>query len=361
MLIGLKRLPSTYTPAQLSTLYRDIERRLTSLPGVRGAGLALANPFFSSWSEAVLVAGRPPNPSDESGASWNRVSADYLQNLGVTLAGGRLFEETDTETTAPVAVVSEAFARRFFRDDEDPLGQHFGVERSENADTFRIVGIVRDTKFLRSGLNEPAGPMFFLSLAQRVDYATDYRRMVERLSHFAQGILVVTDYALAEIEPILRRTLEAADPNLTIISVRTMQEQIERSSDREQAVAGLSGLFGFVALVLAAVGVYGVTAYMVGQQTNEIGIRMALGADRVKVIVLVLRQAFQRVATGLVLGLPLAVGAVRFMGAQLHGVSFWDPVSLAVAAGSVAACALVAVMTPAGRAAAISPIGALRC
>ena len=360
VLIGLKRLPSTYAPEQLATLYRDIERRLTSLPGVRGAGLALANPFFSSWSETVLVAGRPPNPSDESEASWNRVSADYLQNLGVTLARGRLFAETDNQTTAPVAVVNEAFARRFFRDDEDPLGQHFGVERPENAGTFRIVGIVRDTKFLRSGLSGPAGPMFFLSLAQRVDYATDYRRMVERLSHFAQGILVVTDTALGEIEPMLRRTLAAADPNLTVISVRTMQEQIERSSDREQAVAGLAGLFGFVALVLAAVGVYGVTATMVGQQRNEIGIRMALGADRVRVIGLVLRQAFQRVATGLVLGLPLAVAAVRFMGARLHGVSFWDPVSLAVAAGSVAACALVAVMIPAGRAAAISPTGALR-
>ena len=202
--------------------------------------------------------------------------------------------------------------------------------------------------------------MFFVSLAQRVDYRTDYRRMVERLSHFVQGILLVTDSGPGEIEPLLRRTLAAADPNLTIISLRTMQEQIELSFDPEQAVASLAGLFGLVALVLAAVGVYGVTAYLVGQQTNEIGIRMALGADRVQVIELVLRQAFQRVATGLVLGLPLAVGAVRFMGARLHGVSYWDPFSLIVAAGSVAACALVAVMIPAGRAAAVSPTRALR-
>ena len=359
VLIGLKRLPSTYTPERLSTLYRDMERRLASLPGVRGAGLALTNPLFSSWSETILVAGRPPNPSTEASASWNRVSADYLQNLGATLVRGRLFAETDGETTAPVAVVNEAFVRRFFRNDEDPLGQHFGVERPEYADTFRIVGVIRDTKFLRSGPSEPAGPMFFVPLAQRVEYATDYRRMVERLSHFVQGIVVVTDSAPGEIEPMLRRTLAEADPNLTIISVRTMQQQIELSSDREQAVASLAGLFAMVSLLLAAVGVYGVTAYMVAQQANEIGIRMALGADRVKVIAMVLRQAFRRVAVGLVLGLPLAVGAVRLMASQLYGVSFRDPFSLAVAAAALAGCALVAAIIPAGRAAAIVPMRSL--
>ena len=359
VLIGLKRLPSTYTPERLSALYHDIERRLASLPGVRGAGLALTNPLYSSWSETILVAGHPPNPSDEASASWNRVSADYLQNLGVTLARGRPFAETDNETTAPVAIVNEAFVRRFFGEDEDPVGQHFGVERPENADTFRIVGIMRDTKFLRAGLSEPAGPMFFVPLAQRIEYATDYRRMVERLSHFVQGIVVVTDSALGEIEPILRRTLAEADANLTIISVRTMRQQIELASDREQAVASLAGLFAIVSLLLAGFGVYGVTAYMVAQQANEIGIRMALGADRVKVIGMVLRQAFRRVAVGLVLGLPLAVGAVRVMASQLHGVSFWDPLSLAVAAGALAACTLVAALIPAGRAAAIVPMRSL--
>ena len=359
VLVNLKRLPSTYTPERLSALYHDMERRLAGLPGVRGAGLALTNPLYSSWSETILVAGRPPNPSDEASASWNRVSADYLQNLGVTLARGRLFAETDNETTAPVAIVNEAFVRRFFREDEDPLGQHFGVERPENADTFRIVGIIRDTKFLRTGLSEPAGPMFFVPLAQRIEYATDYRRMVERLSHFVQGIVVVTDSALGEIEPILRRTLAEADPNLTIVSVRTMRQQIELASDRERAVASLAGLFAIVSLLLAGVGVYGVTAYLVAQQANEIGIRMALGADRVKVIGMVLRQAFRRVAVGLVLGLPLAVGAVRVMASQLHGVSFWDPLSLAVAAGALAASALVAALIPAGRAAAIVPMRSL--
>ncbi len=184
--------------------------------------------------------------------------------------------------------------------------------------------------------------------------------MVERLSHLVQGILVVSDSALAGLEPMVRRTLADADPNLVVTSIRTLQQQIDRSFAREWAVAGLAGLFGIVSLVLAAVGVYGVTAYMVAQRTNEIGIRMALGADRVRVIGLVLRQAFRRVAVGLVLGLPLAVGAARLLAAQLQGVSPWDPLSLAVAAASLAGCALAAALIPARRAAAVPPMTALR-
>ena len=144
------------------------------------------------------------------------------------------------------------------------------------------------------------------------------------------------------------------------MNVSSMQQWIDLLFNRERAVVSLAGLFGIVALVLAAVGVYGVTAYMVAQQTNEIGIRMALGADRARVIQLVLRRAFQRVAAGLVVGLPLAAGAARFMAAQLYGVSFWDPFALTVAAGSLAACACFAAIIPAGRAAAISPMSALR-
>jgi ABC-type antimicrobial peptide transport system permease subunit len=184
--------------------------------------------------------------------------------------------------------------------------------------------------------------------------------MVEGLSHVIRGIMLVTDLPLGALEPLLARTLAEADPNLTITSVRTMQQQVDLSFDRERAVASLAELFGIVALVLAGVGAYGVTAYMVAQQTNEIGIRMALGADRAKVIQLVLRRTFQRVAVGLVVGVPLAIGAARFMAAQLYGVSFWDPIALTVAAGSLAGCAFFAAIIPAGRAATISPMSALR-
>jgi predicted permease len=361
VLIGVNRLPSTYSPQQLATLYRDVEQRLADLPGVTGSGLALYNPLgASNWSDTILVAGHRPGASTMSAASWNRVSSEYLQNLGVTVLRGRMFTGADNETAEAVAVVNEAFVKRFFTDREDPLDQRFGVERPEYAATFRIVGIVRDAKFASSRLNQPARPMFFVPLAQRVDYQTDYRKMIEALSHFIRGIMLVTDVPPGELEPRLRKTLSEADPNLAVINVRTLRQQLDFSLDRERAVARLAELFGIVALVLASVGVYAVTACIVAQRRNEIGIRMALGADRAGVIGLVLRRALRHVVAGLVVSLPLAVGAARAMATQLYGVTVWDPVALSVAAGSLAACAFVAAVIPAGRAAAISPMSALR-
>jgi ABC-type antimicrobial peptide transport system permease subunit len=172
--------------------------------------------------------------------------------------------------------------------------------------------------------------------------------------------MLVTDTPTGTLEPLLTRTLAEVDPNLTMTSVRTMQEQIDLSFDQERAVASLAGLFGIIALLLAAVGLYGVTAYTVAQRTNEIGIRMALGADQGKVVHLVLRGAFERVGMGLVLGLPLAVGAGRLISSQLYGVSNWDPFALAVAGSALAICAFFAALIPALRAAGISPMDALR-
>jgi ABC-type antimicrobial peptide transport system permease subunit len=159
---------------------------------------------------------------------------------------------------------------------------------------------------------------------------------------------------------MLTKALAEVDPNLTITSVRTMRQQVELSFDQERAVASLAGLFGIVALLLAAVGLYGVTAYTVAQRTNEIGIRMALGADRRNVLDLVVRGAFKRVIAGLILGVPLAIGAGRLINAQLYGVSFWDPLALSVAAAALAICAFIAAIIPATRAASISPVRALR-
>ncbi|PYR36102.1 MAG: ABC transporter substrate-binding protein, partial [Acidobacteria bacterium] len=272
----------------------------------------------------------------------------------------RMFTAADNETTAPVAVVNEAFVKRFFKSDEDPLGQHFGLDLPENVGTFRIVGIVRDAKFAGFALQRPAQPMFYVPLAQNVDYKNRMMQRLEFASHFASGLLLVTDAPPGALEPVLTRALAEVDPDLTLTSVRTMQQRVELSFDQERAVASLAGLFGIVALVLAAVGLYGMTAYTVAQRTNEIGIRMALGADRGKVVDLVLRSAFKRVAVGLVLGVPLAVGAGRLIAAQLYGVSFWDPIALGAAAGSLAACAFIAAIIPAARASSISPMTALR-
>jgi predicted permease len=361
VVVSLNRPPATYTQPKLAALYRELESRLNRLPGVQSSNFALYNPLTDNWGELILVAGHPAHKlSEEAGASWDRVSANYLQNFGTTVLRGRAFTAADNETTAPVAVVNQAFVKRFFGPNEDPLGQHFGLDLPENVGTFRIVGVVRDAKFAGFALQKPARPMFFVPLAQTVDYKNELMKKLELQSHFMGGIMLVTSLSPGALEPLLTRTLAALDPNLTINNVRTMQQQVELTFDQERAVASLAGLFGIVALLLAAIGLYGVTAYTVAQRTHEIGIRMALGADRNKVVQLVLGGAFQRVVVGLVLGLPLAVGAGRLIAAQLYGVSFWDPVALTVASGALAVSAFIAAVIPARRAASISPMNALR-
>ncbi len=361
VVVALHHPPATYTLPQLQSLYRQIEERLGRLPGVRGCGLALYNPLTDNWGEMVMVSGHPaPKMDEESGSSWDRVSANYLQDFGMHVLRGRDFNEGDNEHSELVAIVNQAFVKRFFKTGEDPLNQHFGLDMPENSGTFRIIGVVRDAHFAGWGLNRPAFPMFYVPLAQNVDYPQDLMKRVELQSHFIGGIMLVTNAQPAVLEPEVRRTLAEVDPNLTITSVRTMQQEVEMSFEQERAVASLAGLFGAVALLLAAIGLYGVTAYSVAQRTNEIGIRMALGAEPARVIQMVLGGAFQRVLAGLVLGLPLAVGAGRLISAQLFGVSFWDPPALVVAAVSLAFCAFWAAIIPASRAARVSPVEALR-
>ncbi len=361
VVVDMNNPPASYSQPKLAALYRQLEEQLNRLPGVQGSGLAMYNPLTDNWGELIMVAGHPAGKlSEESGASWDRVSANYLQNWGMPILRGRAFTPADNETTAPVAIVNEAFVKRFFKSDEDPLAQHFGLDVPEYAGTFSIVGVVRDAKFAGWGLSRPARPMFYVPLAQTVNYHDDLMKKLELRSHFIGGIMLVTGMSPGALEALLTRMLAELDPNLTINSIRTMQQQVELSFDQERAVASLAGLFGIVALVLAAVGLYGVTAYTVAQRTNEIGIRMALGADRPKVIQLVLSGAFKRVLMGLILGLPLAIGAGRLISAQLYGVSSWDPLALTVAAGALAICSFFAAIIPANRAASISPMNALR-
>jgi predicted permease len=359
--VDMNRPPASYTQPRLAALYRQLEEQLNRLPGVQGSGLAMYNPLTDNWGELIMVAGHPTGQfNGESGASWDRVSANYLQNFGMPILRGRAFTPADNETTAPVAIVNEAFVKRFFKTDEDPLEQHFGLDMPQYASTFSIVGVVHDAKFAGWGLSRPAHPMFYVPLAQNVAYHDELMKKLDLRSHFIGGIMLVTNMPPGALEPLLTRLLAELDPNLTINSIRTMQQQVELSFDQERAVASLAGLFGMVALLLAAVGLYGVTAYTVAQRTNEIGIRMALGAGRPTVIQLVLRGAFKRVLVGLILGLPLAIGAGRLISAQLYGVSSWDPLALTVAAGALAVCSFFAAIIPANRAASISPMNALR-
>jgi ABC-type antimicrobial peptide transport system permease subunit len=249
--------------------------------------------------------------------------------------------------------------RKFFPG-EDPIDRRFGLNLPENVNTFRIVGVVGDAKFAGFALQRPARAMFFVPLAQTVKYANPLMQRVETSSHYVGGILLVTNTPTGTLEPLVTRALADADPNLTVISVRTLEEQVALSFNQQRAVASLARLFGLVALVLAAIGLYGVTAYTVARRRSEIGVRMALGADRRDVIGMVLGGAFTRVGIGLVLGVPLAIGAGYLLSAQLYGVSFWDPVALSVAAGALAFAALVASVVPASRAAGLPPMTALR-
>jgi predicted permease len=359
--VDLNNPPSSYTPPQLAALYRQLEEQLNRLPGVQGSGMAMYNPLTDNWGELIMVEGHPAGKlSQESGASWDRVSSNYLQNWGMPILRGRAFTTADNETAAPVAIVNEAFVKRFFKSDENPLEQHFGLDMPQYASTFRIVGVVRDAKFAGFELEKPARPMFYVPLEQTVAYQEELMKKLELRSHFIGGIMLVTSMSPGALEPLLTRMLAELDPNLTINSIRTMQQQVDLSFDQERAVASLAGLFGIVALVLAAIGLYGVTAYTVAQRTNEIGIRMALGAGRPKVLQLVLTGAFKRVLIGLILGLPLAVGAGRLISAELYGVSSWDPLALGVAAAALAICSFFAAVIPANRAASISPVEALR-
>ncbi len=357
--VTLLKPPSSYSIPQLEAIYRRLESALNSIPGVKGSGLALYNPLTDNWGMQVFVAGHPREPN-QPGASLDRVSADFLQNLGMNAIRGRNFTPADNETSRPVAAVNQALVKRFFKPGEDPIGQHFGMTPA-SAGLFEIVGVVPDAKWQGFALSKPVRPMFFLPLAQHVIYTTEPgMQNFEDQSHYARGLMLVTDRGPGAIEPELKRVLSETDANLTINSIRTIREQLDLNFAQERSVAGLAGLFGSVALLLAAIGLYGVTAYAVAQRTNEIGIRMALGADRARVIRSVLAQAFLRVLAGLALGLPLAFAGARVIATQLYGVSAWDPLPLAVAAGALGLCSLIAALIPASVAASISPMSALR-
>src|SRR5579863_566418 len=361
VLVSLHNPHSDRTPPQLNALYRQIEERLNRLPGVTGSGMALYNPLTDNWGEMILVAGHPPaQTGEDTGASWDRVSTNYLQGLGMPILRGRNFTDADNEKSAPVAIVNEAFVKRFFKSGEDPIDQHFGMDLPENAGTYRIIGVIRDAKFASWALRRRPLPTFFVPLAQNIEYKTELMQKLEVSSHVISGIVLVTNSSPGALEPLIVNMMSELDPNITVNSVRTLQTQVDLSFDQERAVAGLAGLFGIVALILAAVGLYGVTAYTVAQRTNEIGIRMALGANRANVVQLVLRGAFKRVLIGLILGLPLAVAAGRLISSELYGVSSWDPFALGIAASALALCSFFAAIIPAGRAASISPIIALR-
>jgi predicted permease len=350
---------ASYSEPQLDVLYRNLQDHLSHLPRVERAGLAMYTPFIDNMGELIVLPGHgmPQMDTNNDNASWDRVSAGYLETMGHTLLRGRTITEQDSPSTQNVAVVNETFAKRFFKG-EDAIGKHFGLDLPENSTTFEIVGIVRDFKYVDA--RNPARPMFFASLAQYVAYKNPLMLKFDHRTHYISAAVLQLRGSTDGLEPLIRKAFSDVDPNLTITTIQTMQEQVDSNFDQERAVAQMTGLFGILALVLAAIGLYGVTAYTVERRTSEIGVRMALGANRNDVVKLVLRGAFLQILIGLAIGIPISIGCGRLIAAQLYQVKSWDPVVLTGSVIALGICALIASILPAQRAASIDPVKALR-
>jgi predicted permease len=348
-----------YTIDRLPALYRQIEDRFSALPGVASAGLAMYSPLEGdNWSEGIYVQGRPaPDSHDQHWATWDRVSPHFLDAIGVPILRGRGLTEQDTATSQPVAIVDQAFVKKFFPN-EDPIGKHFGTER-ENAGAFEIVGVFADFK-----INNPRElprriylrplPQQFAGYHQAPDITTESRSM------FIDSVILHFNGPQQDVEATIRRTLTSIDPNLSVLDLRTLDHQVADNFVQERLIAGLTSLFAVLALILASVGLYGVTSYFAARRTSEIGIRMALGATRPSVAVMVLRGALGQISLGLGLGIPAALLAGHLMASQLYGVAGYDPSALASATLVLGLCAATAGFLPAQRAALLEPMQALR-
>ena len=342
-----------YKVEKLYGLYQQLEQRLPQIPGVVSASYSIYSPMKGeTWGLGIHIEGHPPD--ERIGASFDRVGPHYFETIGSRLLRGRVIGDEDTPTSRHVAVINETFAHKFFPK-EDPIGQHFGMGDASNSGDLEIVGIVEDAKY--SDAREPAYPTFFMPFLQM---AKDPKLSFMVGSHFMGDIELRVAGKPENLEYAVRRALADIDPNLTVLDIMSLTEQVDRNFNQDRLIARLTELFGLLALVLACVGLYGVTAYSVARRTSEIGIRMALGADRISVLGLVLRGALIQLALGLAVGIPVALAGGRLLGNQLYGVKGHDPLILGLAAVVLAACALLAAFVPARRAASIDPMQALR-
>jgi putative ABC transport system permease protein len=350
-----------YKPEELLPLFRQIDDRLLQIPGVRMVAPALYAPMTGdSWNDGIRIEGRPEPPAKEdTGSGWARVMPGFFETIGAKIVLGRPVTEEDTEATRKVAVVNEAFAKRFFKD-QNPIGQHFGPDKIKYAATYEIVGVARNMRYMTYDYKEPIRPMFWVPEAQTVQYDDPAFISGEIWSHYLYNIVIWAPGNPPGMEERVRKTLASIDPNFVLYSVDPYHSVVSADFQQENMIATLTALFGVLGLVLAAVGLYGVMAYTVEQRTSEIGVRMALGADRGQVMKMVLRGAFSQIGIGLALGIPAAIGAGMLMSKQLFGVKPWDPIMIAVAALMLGVAALLASAIPTRRAAGVEPMEALR-
>jgi predicted permease len=342
-------------PEGLPAMYARMQERLLGIPGVRNAAFSLYAPMSGdNWSARIVVEGA--SSADRIFASWNRVTPRYFDTVGTPLLRGRAFTERDRAGTPLVAIVSQSFARRHFGD-VDPIGRRIGQSVPE----IEIVGVVGDAKY-QDG-RRPPREMFFVPYLQETNdsraRAIQMGIKIDR-SQYPQAIELQTDGAVTGLEAEVRRAMAEVDRRITVRSMLTMSDQVAGAFNMDRLIARLTGVFGGVAVLLAALGLYGVTAYSVSRRTREIGVRMAIGAAWPRVVTTIVRSAVLQVVAGAVVGLPLAFLAGRYLESRLYGVSPHDPMTLGAAIAVLGFSAAVAALIPAGRAARMDPVKALR-
>jgi len=274
------------------------------------------------------------------------VGPGYFSALGIPLLLGREVGLQDTASSPRVAVVNQSFAKFYFHD-QNPIGRRFSIDDDQRRDQpIEIIGVVADSK--QNSLRQPAERRFYLSFFQE----TERRMMMNvEISTMGDPAGVATD---------LRKQIQSIDPNLTIRRMHTMEELIDDSISEQVVLAKLSGFFAMLALVLACIGLYGIMSYTVAGRTREIGVRMALGAQRTDVLWLVLGEALVLVAVGIAVGVPAAIASSKLLSSMLFGLTATDPASLATVTLTLGLVAALASYIPARRATKVDPMVALR-
>lgn len=358
LIVNLDPLMAGYKPEQLPVLYQQLRERIGQIPGVKSVSYSMYTPQDGdNWDDEIQIQGRSRESTQDISVEWLRVSPDYFKTIGTPILRGRAIGEQDTPTSQHVAVVDEAFVRKFFPN-EDPMGKHFGFSQDGHSGDYEIVGVARDTRYRDLTTKQQA--MFFLPFFQTSHFDEPSYQRSEVQSQYIADIELHYAGTLENIGPQVRSVLASIDPNLSIIEMRSFGEQVSRRFNQERLIARLTELFGLLALLLASIGLYGVTAYNIARRTSEIGIRMALGANRQDVVAMVLRGAFWQIGVGLVIGIPLALAAGRAIASKLYGMSAFSPIVMGVAIVLLAFCAFIAGLVPGWRAASIEPVEALR-
>ena len=348
-----------YKNTEVEPLYQSIVDRFHAIPGVLKVGLATYTPMEdNNWGSGVKIQGEPDL---NKGASWVKATPEYFDSVGTHVVMGRGFTSQDTMNAPPVAVVNQEFVKQFFGK-RNPIGHRFGYSGPGQAGmdgAHEIVGVVEDTTY--TSVYWKNHSMYFLPLTQRAGSPNDPNDSIDKdQSMYAGAMVIQTDRPIPGFEKIVGDTLASINPNLTIVKFQTFQQQIDDRFIEERLIARLTSLFGLLALLLAAIGLYGVTAYTVVRRTPEIGIRMALGAARSNVIATVMRGAMLQAVAGLAIGVPVAIFCVRYVKSQLYEITSVNVPVMAVAIGVLVLAAAIAGIIPAGRAASIDPVRALR-